>query len=99
MCTGDDHTCPDFELHQKKLLNDIDCERRSFLMLPSIFAMIDSVMTRPSAGALWQVPAVDQPSAVGALTMRLFGIPHIRLAMAIAPQSAGHECLSLEGGG
>ena len=31
MCTGDDHTCPDFELHRKKLLNDLDCERRSFL--------------------------------------------------------------------
>ena len=31
MCTGNDHTCPDFELHRKKLLNDLDCERRSFL--------------------------------------------------------------------
>ncbi len=31
MCTGDDHTCPDFELHRKKLLNDLDGERRSFL--------------------------------------------------------------------
>ena len=31
MCTGNDHTCPDFELHRKKLLNDLDSERRSFL--------------------------------------------------------------------
>jgi hypothetical protein len=31
MCTGDDQTCPDFELHRKKLLDDLDCERRSFL--------------------------------------------------------------------
>jgi hypothetical protein len=31
MCTGDDHTCPDFELHRQKLLDDLDSERRSFL--------------------------------------------------------------------
>jgi acetamidase/formamidase len=31
MCTGDDQTCPDFELHRKRLLDDLDCERRSFL--------------------------------------------------------------------
>jgi hypothetical protein len=31
MCTGDDHTCPDFELHRQKLLDDLDGERRSFL--------------------------------------------------------------------
>ena len=31
MCAGDDHNCPEFELHRKKLLDDLDCERRSFL--------------------------------------------------------------------
>ena len=31
MCTGDDYTCPDFELHRQKLLDDLDGERRSFL--------------------------------------------------------------------
>ena len=31
MCGGDDRTCPDFELHQQKLLDDLDAERRSFL--------------------------------------------------------------------
>ena len=31
MCTGDDHTCPDFELHRQRLLEDLDGERRSFL--------------------------------------------------------------------
>ena len=31
MCTGDDHTCPDFELHRQRLLDDLDGERRSFL--------------------------------------------------------------------
>ena len=31
MCRGDDRSCPDFELHQQKLLDDLDAERRSFL--------------------------------------------------------------------
>jgi hypothetical protein len=31
MCSGDDHTCPDFELHRQKLRDDLDHERRSFL--------------------------------------------------------------------
>ena len=31
MCSGDDHNCPEFELHRKKLLDDLDSERRSFL--------------------------------------------------------------------
>src|SRR5262249_19949757 len=31
MCAGDDHDCPEFELHRQKLLDDLDCERRSFV--------------------------------------------------------------------
>ena len=31
MCTGEDHTCPQFELHRQKLLDELDGERRSFL--------------------------------------------------------------------
>ena len=31
MCSGDDHTCPDFELHRQTLRDDLDHERRSFL--------------------------------------------------------------------
>jgi hypothetical protein len=31
MCSGDDQTCPQFELHRQKLLEDLDGERRSFL--------------------------------------------------------------------
>ncbi len=31
MCSGDDHNCPEFELQRKKLLDDLDHERRSFL--------------------------------------------------------------------
>lgn len=31
MCAGDDHQCPDFELHRQQLIEDLDRERRSFL--------------------------------------------------------------------
>jgi acetamidase/formamidase len=31
MCAGDDHNCPQFELHRQKLLDNLDAERRSFL--------------------------------------------------------------------
>ena len=31
MCAGDDHNCPQFDLHRKQLLDDLDAERRSFL--------------------------------------------------------------------
>src|SRR5919198_3898000 len=31
MCAGDDQTCPQFELHRQKLLEDLDQERRGFL--------------------------------------------------------------------
>ena len=31
MCRGDDQNCPDFELHRRKLLEELDNERRSFL--------------------------------------------------------------------
>ena len=31
MCAGDDHNCPQFELHRQKLLDELDAERRSFL--------------------------------------------------------------------
>jgi acetamidase/formamidase len=31
MCAGDDHNCPDFELHRRQLLEELDSERRSFL--------------------------------------------------------------------
>jgi acetamidase/formamidase len=31
MCSGDDHTCPDFELHRQRLRGNLDHERRSFL--------------------------------------------------------------------
>ena len=31
MCAGDDQTCPQFELHRQKLLEDLDHERRGFL--------------------------------------------------------------------
>ena len=45
MCSGDDHTCPEFELHRKQLLDDLDHERRGFLK--SAFA------GRRRRGAAW----------------------------------------------
>ena len=31
MCAGDDHNCPQFDLHRQELLDSLDSERRSFL--------------------------------------------------------------------
>jgi hypothetical protein len=31
MCAGDDHNCPDFDLHRQQLLEELDSERRGFL--------------------------------------------------------------------
>ena len=45
MCRGDDQTCPDFELHRQKLLDDLDSERRSFLK--------SSFPAGGSAAAVW----------------------------------------------
>ena len=55
MCTGDDHTCPDFELHRKKLLDDLDCERRSFLK--SAFLASGGAAAAWAAGGALATPA------------------------------------------
>ena len=31
MCAGDDPTCADFEIHKRKLIDDLSTERRGFL--------------------------------------------------------------------
>jgi hypothetical protein len=31
MCAGDDHNCPQFDLHRQELLDSLDRKRRSFL--------------------------------------------------------------------
>ena len=70
MCSGDDHNCPQFELHRKKLLDDLDCERRSFLKSAFVagggaaawaasgtLASPASAQTRPGAPTYHYLPA------------------------------------------
>ena len=45
MCGGDDRSCPDFELHRQKILDDLDAERRSFLK--------SAFLTGGGAAAAW----------------------------------------------
>jgi len=59
MCSGDDHNCPQFELHRQKLLEELDSERRSFLK--SAFAASGSAAAAWAAGGTLVAPA----SAIG----------------------------------
>jgi acetamidase/formamidase len=61
MCAGDDHTCPQFELHRQKLLDDLDVERRSFLK--SAFVAAGGAAALTAGGASMIRPAVAQTSA------------------------------------
>ncbi len=58
MCAGDDHTCPQFELHRQKLIEDLDAERRSFLK--SAFAAGGAAATAFAAGGALVAPASAQ---------------------------------------
>ena len=58
MCAGDDHTCPQFELHRQKLIEDLDAERRSFLK--SAFAASGAAATAFAAGGALVSPASAQ---------------------------------------
>jgi acetamidase/formamidase len=58
MCTGDDHTCPDFELHRQKLLDDLDGERRRFLK--SAFLAGGGAAAAWAGGATLATPASAQ---------------------------------------
>src|SRR5277367_1764332 len=58
MCTGDDHTCPGFELHRQKLLDDLDGERRSFLK--SAFLAGGGAAAAWAGGATLATPASAQ---------------------------------------
>lgn len=55
MCAGDDHKCPDFELHRQKLLEDLDSERRGFLK--------SAFVSAAGAAALAGGPAIVTPAA------------------------------------
>jgi acetamidase/formamidase len=58
MCAGDDHNCPQFELHRQKLLDDLDAERRSFLK--SAFVAGGGVAALAAGGAGLIQPASAQ---------------------------------------
>ena len=58
MCRGDDQTCPDFELHRQKLLDDLDGERRSFLK--SAFLAGGGAAAAWAGGATLATPASAQ---------------------------------------
>jgi acetamidase/formamidase len=61
MCSGDDHNCPQFELHRQKLLEELDSERRSFLK--SAFAASGSAAAAWAAGGTLVAPASAQSAA------------------------------------
>jgi hypothetical protein len=56
MCSGDDQTCPQFELHRQKLLEDLDGERRSFLK---------SAFVAGGGAAAWPVLFLYELGALG----------------------------------
>ena len=62
MCSGDDHSCPQFELHRKKLLDDLDGERRSFLKSASLMSIgVDFGVTQVVDGN-WGIHAIIKKS-------------------------------------
>jgi hypothetical protein len=61
MCAGDDHHCPDFELHRRQLLEELDSERRSFLK--SAFVTGGGAAAAWAAGGTVVSPASAQSTA------------------------------------
>src|SRR5258706_12297866 len=61
MCSGDDHNCPQFELHRQKLLEELDSERRSFLK--SAFAASGGAAAAWAAAGTLVAPAAAQSAA------------------------------------
>ena len=62
MCAGDDHNCPQFELHRQKLLDDLDAERRSFLKSAFVAGGGAAAAWAASSGTLIS-PAAAQSAA------------------------------------
>ncbi len=61
MCAGDDHNCPQFDLHRHKLLEDLDAERRSFLK--SAFVAAGGAAALTAGGASLIRPTIAQTAA------------------------------------
>jgi hypothetical protein len=55
---GDDHNCPQFELHRQRLIDDLHTERRGFLK--SAFATSGAAAAACAAGSTLISPAVAQ---------------------------------------
>jgi acetamidase/formamidase len=55
MSAGDDHDCPQFELHRENLLDDLDAERRSFLK--------SAFVATGGAAAAWGSSTLISPAA------------------------------------
>jgi acetamidase/formamidase len=60
MCAGDDHNCPQFDLHRQQLIEDLDAERRGFLK--SAFVASGAAAAWATGGALVS-PAAAQTAA------------------------------------
>src|SRR5215208_7987316 len=60
MCAGDDHNCPQFDLHRQELLDSLDSERRSFLKGAFVATSGAAALT---TGALLSSPAAAQTVA------------------------------------
>jgi acetamidase/formamidase len=87
MCAGDDHTCPDFELHRRKLMDDLSAERRNFLKSAFVAAggatafgassLVGPTLARatearaPSQRAYHYLPATDQTVHWGYFSKKL----------------------------
>ena len=63
MCAGDDHNCPQFELHRRRLLDDLDAERRGFLK--SAFAAGGGAAALAAGGALVSPASAQSPARLG----------------------------------
>src|SRR5215467_2797952 len=59
MCLGDDQTCPQFQLHRQKLLEDLDHERRGFLK--STFVAGGGAATWAASGLATPASAQTKP--------------------------------------
>ena len=86
MCAGDDHNCPQFELHRQKLLDELDSERRSFLK--SAFVASGSAAAAWAAGGTPAVPGCRAPHIWSASHRR--GGP-VAMACGLHYLAVGHE--------
>ena len=80
MCTGEDQSCPQFELHRQKLLDELDGERRSFLK--------SAFLTGGGAAAAWAAGGTLATPASAQSPSRPADLP-------LPPGDGGHRALGL----